>query len=217
MSSVLIYDLEIIHCIPTREPRQANFSYCGGWRDFEGMGISCAAYTWLDSDEPPIVFEWKDSFDRQSFVAALVKADIVCGFNSVNFDDRLLAANGVYCHTNYDLLLECRLAAYDSFDYRAQPRGHTLSLDSICKANGLEKTGHGALAPQWWQAGRRQDVLEYAQNDAAITKAALALAVRGKKVEKDGQLRIAGSLVNPNTGEPFVVRPLSMALNINSY
>jgi hypothetical protein len=193
---VLIYDLEIVNCIPPRDEseRDANFAYCGGWRDFKNMGISCAAYGWLSGREP-VVFDWQDERGRLEFVEALQEADIISGFNSFGFDDKLLAANDVDTVTTYDLLYECRLAAYGSFSYQSQPRGHSYALDSIGKANNLTKTGHGALAPQWWQLGKYEDVRAYCQNDVVIEREALQMALDGK-------------LVNPNTGELFKVRPM---------
>ncbi|GEM_PF-3080833 len=39
--NILIYDCEIIKCIPPKEgERDPSLRYCRGWRDFEGMGIS---------------------------------------------------------------------------------------------------------------------------------------------------------------------------------
>ncbi|WP_159785625.1 hypothetical protein [Sodalinema gerasimenkoae] len=190
----LIYDLEIIRCIPSKV-RFSDFDYCEGWRDFQNMGISVAAYGWLD-DEDPTVFDWTDDVARSSFIEAINAADIVSGFNSVNFDDHLLAANGVEAKTTYDILFESRLAAYGSFDYQDQPEGHSYALDPICRANGLTKTGSGTLAPQWWQLGEKEKVRRYCQNDVRIEREVLRLA-------------LDGALVNPNSGQRLSVRPLA--------
>ena len=45
---ILIYDCEIINCIPQGK-RNPNFNYCGGWTDFPNMGIS-AIGTWRNFD-----------------------------------------------------------------------------------------------------------------------------------------------------------------------
>lgn len=38
---ILIYDCEIIKCIPIRsEKRDPSLEYCAGWEDYDGMGIS---------------------------------------------------------------------------------------------------------------------------------------------------------------------------------
>lgn len=118
MFSTLIYDLEIIKCLPPAigEERSPDLQYCEGWSDFENMGISTAAYGWLDGGDP-IAFEWQDTTARSKFIESLNQADIVSGFNSINFDDNLLKANGVEVLTGYDILFECRLAAYGSINF----------------------------------------------------------------------------------------------------
>jgi DEAD/DEAH box helicase domain-containing protein len=190
----LIYDLEIIRCIPGKV-RFSDFDYCDGWRDFANMGISVAAYGWFDREDP-IVFDWADDVARSSFIQAIKAADIISGFNSSGFDDHLLAANGVEVKTTYDILFECRLAAYGSFDYRDQPEGHSYALDPICRSNGLVKTGSGSLAPQWWQLGEKEKVRRYCQNDVRIEREVLRLA-------------LDGALVDPNSGQRLSVRPLA--------
>ena len=39
--NAIIYDCEIIRCIPPRDGiRNDDLAYCNGWHDYEGMGIS---------------------------------------------------------------------------------------------------------------------------------------------------------------------------------
>lgn len=191
--SALIYDLEIIKGIPgkTRIPK---IEYCEGWNDFENMGISVGAYGWLD-EEPIHAFYWEDEGDRQRFVEALQAADIISGFNSLSFDDNLLSANGVKAQTNYDILLEVRLAAYGSTSWKDQPETASYRSADIVEANGMEKTGDGALAPVKWQKGERKWVLDYCHNDVFIERETLKLLLQG-------------TLKDPNNSQVLQGRPL---------
>ncbi len=180
---ILIYDCEIIKCIPSNAARFSEFEYCEGWDDFENMGISCIGYAWLNSEEAP-----KVATQLEEFSAIASQADRITGFNSKKFDDNLVHANGLLVTTDWDLLEQVRIAAYGSSDWQDCPKGYSYSLDAIAQANGYAKSGSGALAPQWWQLGRKQEVIEYCANDVAITRALMRLG-------------LAGELRDPNTQE----------------
>lgn len=134
--------------------------------------------------------DWKTSqrLRRESIVS-------IIGFNSKQFDDNLCRANGIDVITTYDLLEEIRLVAFGSTRWEDTPEGHNYSLDAIAKANGMTKTGHGALAPQLWQEGKHQEVIDYCVNDVKLTVELLNLGLKGK-------------LINPNGGRYLKLRPL---------
>jgi hypothetical protein len=184
--NTLIYDIEIIKAIPPKDPadRIEGIEYCGGWRDFQGMGVACIAYQ--INDEPVDV-----SLSAENFFAVLsyYPGCYVVGFNSRNFDDKLICS---YELTSYDLLVEVRAAAgYQS--YKDVPPGYTYKLDAIAQANGMAKTGSGELAPIMWQRGQWKEVIEYCKNDVVITRKLLDLG-------------LAGELIDPNTGEKLKLR-----------
>lgn len=188
-NKMLIYDCEIIKCIPTGV-RLDNYKYCDGWRDFENMGVSVIGYdtgNTLNYITDPIT-RFQEIVDSEK--------DIV-GFNSKSFDDFLLKSHGIEIETTYDLLEEIRLAAFGSSDYRDTPKGFSYSLDVISKANNCQKTGRGDLAPQLWQDGKTQEVINYCLNDVKITKLILKLGLEGK-------------LIDPNTGEFLQLRPMEL-------
>ena len=194
----LIYDCEIVKCIPDRKRfNDPTYQYCKGWGDFEGMGISVIGFSHEDHTNYLIADPSIDGdFEMLQDFAALASHHIIVGFNSRNFDDRLLAANGVNVATDYDLLEEVRIAAGYSADYRSVPAGHSYSLDAISRANGAAKTGHGALAPQLWQDGKHKEVIDYCLNDVVLTLKIL-------------QMGLEGQLVDPNTGKKLTLRPVS--------
>lgn len=151
---MLIYDSEIIKAIPNGTERLPGIEYCGGWGDHIGMGISCiCAYDYIEARFRVFL---KDNFDELRNLMA--KRDIIIGFNSVRFDNKLLAANGF---DNLDG------KSYDLF----KETGVRSSLDDICSVNfGYRKTGNGALAPVEWQRGNFGKVIDYCMNDVKLTK-----------------------------------------------
>ena len=151
----LIYDCEIIKCLPSKkEEPDPNLIYCEGWRDFNNMGTSViGAYL----SEGFSYSEGLHSFTNHddsipyhfpTFQEILSEKPIVIGFNSRNFDDNLLRANGIPIQTNNDILELCRMAGYGSTSWEDQPSGWSYSLDAIARANGVAKTGSGSLAPK---------------------------------------------------------------------
>lgn len=185
----LIYDLEIIKCIPDRGARFEGYEYCNGWHDHAGMGISVIGWATEYSNG---CFQFAD---KPTMLTELAKDKVIVGFNSKNFDDKLCSANGMYIRTHYDLLEEIRIAAYGSPDYRDAPPGYSYALGKVGEANGLPKTGSGELAPQIWQQGRFAEVEEYCLNDVIITQNLMFLG-------------LAGRLKDPNTGRLLHLRPL---------
>jgi len=179
---MIVYDCEIEKAILGKDELMVDgIYYCGGWEDFEHMGISCiGAYDYLTDrcrvfcrDNFP---EFQDLVDSRS---------IAIGFNSIGFDNRLLAANGIRipAYKSYDVLVEVWLAAGlgPMFEY---PSHLGFKLDDLCEANlGLTKTGHGALAPVQWQRGKIGAVIDYCLADVWLTKKLVNL------IDRDGCLK----------------------------
>jgi len=91
------------------------------------------------------------------------RADMLIGFNSDHFDIPLL--NKYYPGDltqikSLDLLVEVRRIL-----------GRRLRLDTIAEATlGINKTGHGLEAVQWWKEGKGDLVRKYCLDDVRITK-----------------------------------------------
>lgn len=184
MFNRIIYDCEIIRCIPQRgQENDPAFKYCQGWGDYFGMGISVIGHQF--NNNPPEYSLTTVDFDE--WVDSKPSDAVVIGFNSLAFDDQLITANGSakYNITQYDLLCEVRVAA--GLQRNDRPRGQTYALGALAEANGLVK-GKGVLAPVLWQQGRCRTVIEYCLNDVLITSQILDLG-------------LAGKLVNPNNGK----------------
>jgi hypothetical protein len=196
MLNLLCYDLEIVNTIPPKDAgdRNPSIEYCGGWADFDGMGISVIGCCWIQIDGKDRVSLFDpmaliaDRYGLAKFASMVSYADGIVGFNSCQFDDQLMMANGVSILTTYDLLEEIRISSYGSADYRDCPKGHSYSLGKIAAANGLAKTGNGANAAIQWQQGCHDMVIEYCKNDVAITA-------------KLFRMGLTGILKDPNTGQ----------------
>lgn len=187
-----IYDLEIAKLIAVPGKAFAlGYSYCKGWDDHVGMGISVIGLQVGDTAPRPI-------FNATEFDDQLEYLDVTCliGFNSKAFDDKVMAANGsTMAVTHYDLLEEVRIAAGFSAEYRSVPRGYSYALGAIAEANGMAKTGSGELAPKLWQDGEFSTVITYCLSDVRITAELLHLGLKG-------------ALIDPNTGNRLRLRDL---------
>lgn len=170
---IIIYDCEIIKAIPDiNKVNLGHIEYCNGWGDFENMGISVIGVNFI-SEEGDGVFSHTCDKDLETFQDGLDVTDVLVGFNNQHFDDNLIKANGFTIPENvinYDLLAEIWEAA-DLGRTFVYPTHTGFSLDAICKANGIgEKTGTGANAAILWQQGKKQEVIDYCENDIKLTR-----------------------------------------------
>ena len=162
---MLIYDLEIVNAIPDRKkPNEPGIEYCAGWDDHANMGVSViGAYDAIEDRFRVFTQEAFGDFE------ALANNRQLIGFNSIHFDDRVLAANGVNVKTDYDLLQELWAAAGlgRTFKY---PSHAGFGLNAAAEANGYgSKTGWGGYAPVQWQRGEYGRVIDYCLEDVRLT------------------------------------------------
>jgi DEAD/DEAH box helicase domain-containing protein len=197
MTSYLVYDCEIARMIPSsREPIDFTLEYCGGWNDYAGMGISVIGYLFVEDNQPyPGIVSYASEPKKlksqiDNFLSKVVRAQSIIGFNSRNFDDRLLQTHGIPIQTDYDLLENIRLATIGSPRWQDTPSGWSYKLDAIARVNGMRKTGSGELAPKLWQQGRKQELVDYCLNDVAITHKILNLGIKGELIDPNTRRRI---------------------------
>ena len=167
-NSAIIYDCEIIKCIPDRgRPNDPRLDYCAGWDDHQNMGISCIGVFDYQSDQL-LVFTGETLAD---FAALVKEREHVIGFNSRFFDDLLCRANGIEVTTTYDILVEVRRATGQPDRYVRGLTRAGYNLDNLVWRNlGASKTGSGELAPRLWQQGKHQEVIDYCKHDVMLTK-----------------------------------------------
>lgn len=206
MMNVLIYDTEIINCIPSKSKKIDNdLSYCQGWDHYSGMGISVIG-TWRNYDLvqigksyltiPKILGKYQafvnynnlinkhlgNNLDSFNYLQKIINiADKIIGFNSTLFDDKLCQANGINIQTNYDLLSEIRIASNQPAQYVSGLTRKGYALKDLSSANlTINKTSTGELAPVLWQKGKKQEVIDYCLNDVKILKKLYFLFIKGK-------------------------------------
>lgn len=173
--NAFIYDIEIAKAIPERNGQnEADIEYCAGWDDHANMGISViCGYEYASQRYRVFCAD-----NMHEFVAAIERADLIVGFNSIPFDNAVIRAvwqplvkfPDNWESKSYDLLREIWVAAGLSPTFNYKTHGG-FGLDACCKVNfATEKSGNGALAPKWWQRGMTGNVVDYCLNDIALTK-----------------------------------------------
>ena len=132
----------------------------GGWNRKCDMRMSVGV-TFSSATERYEVF---DESRVDKLVERLRRADLVVGFNVLNFDYHVLMG-----YTILDLVAE--LPTADLMLDLEQRLGHRLGLDSIANATlGVEKTAAGLDAIRWWREGRLMDIAEYCCFDVKVTR-----------------------------------------------
>lgn len=184
---MIVLDVEIKLAILGRdeEPRPG-IRYCGGWRDFANMGCAVAC-TYDTTTHLTRVFLEKQLPELQRYLDDEVATG---GFNTRRFDLQLLEHHGIKVDQvqHYDALEEIWKAMGLNPD-RFEPRTHGgWSLDAICDATfGLKKSGHGAMAPVWWQTGERGRVVDYCCRDVWLEAKLIKHMLNGGVVRAPGK------------------------------
>jgi len=172
--NALIYDAEIINMVPMRnEPVDITLTYCKGWEDHAGMGVSVVCcYDYVEDRYRVFTKE-----NWQGLAHLFHVREVLVGFNNKRFDNTLLKACGV-CESgkweskSYDVLAEMWRASGlnpDEFNFKTHSG---FSLDVTAKVNLNEgKTGEGgAMAPALWQRGAYGQVIDYCLQDVKLTR-----------------------------------------------
>lgn len=191
---MIIIDAEIEKAILGRnETKIEGIEYCGGWRDFEGMGISCVCTY-------DIVTHLSRAFlnteEEMSALQRYIEDKPTAGFNTRRFDIPLLKQHHIEVtqDAHYDILEEVWIALGLNPD-KFNPRTHGgWGLDAVCQATlGIAKTGNGALAPVWWQQGKRGNVIDYCLNDCHMEGSLLLHIIENDGLVTNGrdQVRVA--------------------------
>ena len=170
VTPILYFDLET----------QLSAADVGGWENAEDMRVSVAcAY---DSAE----WHFYEEHTIGDLIAQIRKAALVIGFNLKAFDYKVLSR-----YTDLDF---GQIPTFDMLDELYQQLGHRVSLDNLAQATlGIEKTGDGLEAIQWWREGRIAELRAYCQHDVDITRKALSslggrTATFATYTTKDGQV-----------------------------
>jgi len=132
----------------------------GGWGNTAAMKVSVGV-AWLEAEQR---FLQVTEANIQQLVAALASADLVVGFNNKGFDNGVLQPYA----PGLDL---SSLPTLDLLEQVKSVLGFRLSLDALSKATlGAKKGADGLQAVAWWRSGDLLPLLEYCQQDVALTR-----------------------------------------------
>lgn len=137
-----------------------SFNDAGGRDRKSGMGMTVGV-TYSTADARYEIFP-EDRAD--DLVDRLRRADLVVGFNVIDFDYEVLmgytALTLQYAVPTLDLLVEVEKSL-----------GRRLKLEAISQATlGVGKIAEGLDAVRWWREGKFEDVAEYCCYDVKVTR-----------------------------------------------
>lgn len=132
----------------------------GGWDHKDRMGMSVGVTYSTATGAYHIYAE----ADASALIDQLSRADLVIGFNHVQFDYRVLQAYSTWevtgLTTDLDLMLDLE-----------RRLGHRLKLEDIAVATlGTGKIADGLDAIRWWREGKILRIAEYCCFDVKVTK-----------------------------------------------
>jgi len=146
---------------------QRSFGDVGGSAHKDKMGMSVGV-TYSTETGQYHIFDEKNVAD---LVDQLIKADLVVGYNHVQFDYPVLQAYTIYDlatqTVNCDMMLDIE-----------EILGHRLKLDAVAQASlNASKTADGLDALKWWQLYKKTgdpvhmlNIAEYCCYDVKVTK-----------------------------------------------
>ncbi len=131
----------------------------GGWQNKHLMRLAAAVI--YDSKEDTFaVFQEGGVHD---LIGKLKTADLVVGFNIVDFDYHVLKGYSPFRFSD--------LKTFDILQEISRHLGYRLSLNHLAhKTLNLEKTADGLQSLQWFKEGKIEEVIAYCQKDVEITR-----------------------------------------------
>jgi hypothetical protein len=187
---MIVFDAEIEKAISLDGIKEPGIEYCNGFHDFENMGISviCA----YDYDEKcSRVFLGDNLDDFKCLVQHTIdQGEMVIGFNSIDFDNKLCAANGIRIpkKNTYDLLVEIWRSAGLPTTYNPEfHKGYSIAKCAEANRIDVDKRHDSARAPMDFQKGRIGKVIDHCMTDVMMLKRLI------------DQVRFVGGLYDPKT------------------
>jgi len=132
----------------------------GGWDKKHKMGMSVGV-TYSTADQAYEIFPEQRAND---LVNRLQRADLVVGYNIINFDYEVLMA--------YTILdLHHQLRTMDLLVEIEKVAGHRMKLEDVAQGTlGVGKVAEGLDAIRWWREGKIMEIAEYCCFDVKVTK-----------------------------------------------
>jgi DEAD/DEAH box helicase domain-containing protein len=139
---------------------QRTFNDVGGYDKKAAMGMSLGV-TYSTADEKYEIFS---EARADALVSRLQRADLVVGYNTINFDYEVLmgyvAIDLAHALVSLDLLVEIEKVI-----------GRRLKLEDVAQGSlGVGKVAGGLDAIRWYREGRFMEIAEYCCYDVKVTK-----------------------------------------------
>ena len=150
MKNIVYFDLET----------QKSADEVGGWGRIRDMRMSVGV-TYSTARGGYKIYREQEV---NELMEELRRADLVVGFNNLRFDYEVLAGHNPF----FDA---AQVPTLDMMVELQKTLSHRLSLESIASATlGVEKTGQGLQALQWYKEGKLLQLAEYCCYDVKITR-----------------------------------------------
>lgn len=183
---MIILDVEIKRAIlGCGEEPLPDIEYCGGWRDFKGMGVAVVCTFDIVTRLSRVFLE--DNFEE---LATYLEGRVTAGFNTRRFDLPLLVEHKIlpeklaFHGPHYDILEQIWIALGLNPDKFVPATHGGWSLDRVCGATlGVVKSGHGALAPVWWQRRQYGRSVDYCCRDVWLEAQLLMHIIEKRRVQ----------------------------------
>jgi hypothetical protein len=132
----------------------------GGWNRKYQMGMSVGViYSTAEC-----VYEIFSERRAGDLVQRLRKADLVVGYNILNFDYEVLMAYTILDLPHY-------LPTLDLLQHLERATGHRLKLEELAQGTlGVSKIAEGLDAIRWWREGRVMEIARYCCFDVKVTR-----------------------------------------------
>jgi len=132
----------------------------GGWDRKAAMGMTVGVTYSTGTGKYTVYSEER----VHNLIAQMQAADLVVGFNVINFDYEVLMG-----YTVVDLAHS--LPTRDLMVELEKKIGHRIGLDAVAQSTlGFGKTADGLDAIKWWRQGRKLDVARYCCFDVKVTR-----------------------------------------------
>lgn len=153
-----------------------SFQEVGGKSNLEALGISVAGAYDYDTDK----YYAFEEHELDQLEDMLEKADLVIGFNSIEFDLPVLRP----------YLKKVSIASLDQFDIMKELQeiiGYRIGLNKVAEGTmGVKKSGDGLQAIKDYKAGNIQAIKDYCIDDVKITKEIYDYAKKNKSLKFRG-------------------------------
>ena len=139
---------------------QRTANVAGGWDKKAAMGMTVGATYSTGAGRYAVFGEER----VHELVDHLQQADLVVGFNLINFDYEVLMG-----YTVMDLAHS--VPTLDLMVDLEKRIGHRIGLETVAQATiGCGKTADGLDAIKWWRQGRKLEVARYCCFDVKVTR-----------------------------------------------